>query len=396
MPDIQNIALLGGSGSIGDSTLSIIDQHPHLILQSIVAQKNWQKVLQICQHHRPQYAALADPAANNQLRQALTQKNIPTICPDYEEAIILATQAPEVDTVVAAITGAAGLPGVFSAANAGKRLALANKEALVMAGETVKKLCAQSGAKILPVDSEHNAIYQCLPNHLPQTPVSQIKKIWLTASGGPFRDLPLADFKDITPAQAIAHPNWEMGKKISIDSATMMNKGLELIEAQHIFDIAPQAIDAVIHPQSYVHSFVEYIDGSFLAQLGPPDMRIPIAYAFSWPERLTTGTQKLTPMDFGKLEFAPICNQRFPCFELAKQAMQTGGWAPLVLNAANEIAVDAFLQNQISFPEISAVVEKTLAKSAAFGFQTTDIQDIDAIMHMDTIVRNWTSARLSK
>lgn len=388
----NHISILGATGSIGQQTLDLIHQHAHYQLHSAVSNYRWEDMVDICEQFSPRYAAMQYPASHKRLQQALQDRNSDTQCLPYEDVLAAATSDPDVDTVVAGVTGAAGLPGVIRAAQAGKRIALANKEAMVLAGDTINHLCQQHGATILPVDSEHNALFQCLPDpRLAHANHNGLHKIWLTASGGPFLTRSLRKFDDITPEMAVKHPKWSMGQKISVDSATLMNKGLEIIEAMHLFGLPADKIDAVIHPQSMVHSFVEYIDGSFLAQLGVADMRIPIAYALSWPERVTTGTKTITPMEFGTLAFEPIDTERYPCFKHAKAAMHAAGWAPLVLNAANEVAVEAFLQRRIRFTAIAPVVEKSLNALASFGFDTATIQPLEAIIAMDKTVRAYAS-----
>lgn len=388
----QHLSVLGATGSIGDSTLSLVAQHDHLSLFAAIAHSNWQKMLTLCQTHQPYFAALADNNANQQLRAALKQCGSTTECPDYDEALHLATQHETIDTVVAAITGTAGLPGVFLAAQAGKKIALANKEALVSAGAQLTHICQQYGAVLMPVDSEHNAIYQCLPNctdNAHKTSLNHVQSIVLTASGGPFLDTPLAEFSAITPEMAVKHPKWSMGKKISVDSATMMNKGLELIEAKHLFPIAPEKLDAVIHRQSTVHGFVEYIDGTFLAHLGSPDMRIAISHAISHPQRINSGAPALSLLAMGKLTFEPISDERFPCYKLAKATLAQDQIYSLILNAANEIAVGAFLDHRLAFTDIAVIVERCLDTFPIANTPLHQTLAVEEIINIDQTCRRF-------
>jgi 1-deoxy-D-xylulose-5-phosphate reductoisomerase len=294
--------------------------------------------------------------------------------------------APEVDYVMAAIVGAAGLMSTLAAARAGKRVLLANKEALVVAGAIVMKAAVDHGATLLPIDSEHNAIFQCLPpNHADGLPQTGVERILLTASGGPFRDMPAEQLSDATPAQACAHPNWSMGRKISVDSATMMNKGLEIIEACWLFDTTPDRIQVVVHPQSVIHSMVQYSDGSVLAQLGNPDMRTPIAHALAWPERMASGVAPLDIFDIGRLDFEPPAPERFPCLRLAYQAAAEGGTAPVVLNAANEVAVAAFLDERLGFTGIGELVERTME---ALPAEPVDSDGLTQVLEIDARARS--------
>lgn len=356
---MRRIALLGATGSIGGSTLSLIRQHPgRLRLVSAAAQRDVAGMLAIIAEFRPSRVALADAAAAAELRTAVNHQG--WSCEVLEGAASLDCLAAddECDTVVAAIVGAAGLPSCLAAARAGKRILLANKEALVMAGSLFLRAVREGGAELLPVDSEHNAIFQCLPRG--QVAGAGVRRLWLTASGGPFRGRSAASLATVTPDQACAHPTWKMGRKISVDSATLMNKGLEVIEAHHLFGLPAESIRVVIHPQSTVHSLVEYVDGSFLAQLGAPDMRIPIAHALAWPERIDSGAPSLDPTSLAALNFEAPDMQAFPCLALAYRAIEMGGTAPAILNAANEVAVEAFLTGRIAFSAISGLVNEGL------------------------------------
>ncbi len=361
---MKGIAILGATGSIGVNTLDVIARHREkFYVVALTAHSQVERLAAQCIAHQPRFAVMVDATAAEQLRQLLK-----TSCPDVEvlsgeQGLIDVVTHQQTDYVMAAIVGAAGLTATLAAARAGKRILLANKEALVMSGSVFMNEVRQSGAELLPIDSEHNAIFQCLPvNYATHDPDLGIKRILLTGSGGPFRTLTIDKLASVTPEQAIAHPNWNMGKKISVDSATMMNKGLEIIEACWLFNVAPAAIEVVIHPQSIVHSMVEYIDGSILAQLGQPDMRTPIAYALAWPHRMTSGVKELNLCDVAKLEFSRPDFNRYPCLRLAQETAQIGGTAPAILNAANEVAVQAFLERRILFTTIFQTVEYVLAK----------------------------------
>jgi 1-deoxy-D-xylulose-5-phosphate reductoisomerase len=321
------------------------------------------------------------------VRAALADMDDPPEVLDGPAALEQVAAAPEVDYVMAAIVGAAGLMSTLAAARAGKRVLLANKEALVVAGAVVMKAATDHGATLLPIDSEHNAIFQCLPaNHADGLPQTGVERILLTASGGPFRDMPAEQLVDVTPAQACAHPNWSMGRKISVDSATMMNKGLEIIEACWLFDTSPDRIQVVVHPQSVIHSMVQYTDGSVLAQLGNPDMRTPIAHALAWPERMQSGVDPLDIFAVARLDFEPPAPERFPCLRLAYRAAADGGTAPAVLNAANEVAVAAFLEGRIGFTAIGGVVEQTMD---ALPPEPVDGDGLDHVLEIDARARSF-------
>jgi len=363
---LQQVTILGATGSIGSSTLDVIRRHPDRFrIFALTAQRRREELLALCTEFRPACAVMADPRDALWLADQLRQQGLSTEVLSGEEGLCTVAAASEVDTVMAAIVGAAGLPSAFAAARAGKRVLLANKEALVMAGSIFTDAVHASGATLLPIDSEHNAIFQCLPgNFQRQTDNSAqqhgIRRLILTASGGPFRTAPLSSLHDVTPEQACAHPNWSMGQKISVDSATMMNKGLEVIEAHWLFGLPPTQIDVVIHPQSVVHSMVEYCDGSVLAQMGQPDMRTPIANALSHPERIDAGVASLNLPKLATLTFEAPDFARFPCLKLAYDALEAGPSVATVLNAANEICVAAFLERRIGFLAIAETIDRVL------------------------------------
>jgi 1-deoxy-D-xylulose-5-phosphate reductoisomerase len=361
MSAVTGVAVLGCTGSIGESTLDVLRRHPaNYRAVALLAHRNVELLVRQAQEFRPDVVAIADGTREEELRARLHHAGLAPRVLAGPEAATEAAILPEARCVVAAIVGAAGLPSTLAAAAAGKRLLIANKEALVVAGPLVLAAARRSGAEIIPVDSEHNAIFQCLPasNRLGEAPPG-VRRILLTASGGPFRDWSAAAIENVTPEQACAHPTWNMGRKISVDSATLMNKGLELIEAALLFGLPPERIEVIIHRQSVVHSLVEYVDGSVLAQLGSPDMRTPIAHALAWPERIGSGVQLLDLLRVARLDFEAPDTGRFPCLALAIEAARAGGEMPAVLNAANEVAVGAFLAGQLNFggiPETCAGV----------------------------------------
>jgi len=356
---MKQICLLGATGSIGGSTLDLLGRHPDKYqLHSVAAQRDDVGLAQICEAFRPQFAVLTDDVAAQRLHAHLRAAGIATRVESGAAAIESLAAHADVDTVVAAIVGAAGLGPTLAAAHAGKRILLANKEALVCAGALLMQAVEQGGAQLLPIDSEHNAIFQSLDSH--SRPPRGVRRLWLTASGGPFRGWAREQLQQVTVAQACAHPNWQMGPKISVDSATLMNKGLEVIEAHFLFGVATSDIRVLLHPQSAVHSLVEYVDGSFLAQLGCADMRIPIAHALAWPERIESGAPVLDLAMLSRLDFAEPDRDAFPCLGLAYAAIETGGTAPAILNAANEVAVAAFLNGSIGFLDIANTVNATL------------------------------------
>ena len=376
----QSLTILGSTGSIGTSTLDVVARHPERFrIFALSGHSQTAKLAEQCLAFRPQYAVTANEAQAAELRTHLAAAGCQTEVLHGEQALCDIAAAPETDGVMAAIVGAAGLPPTLAAARAGKTLYLANKETLVVSGSLFMQTAAQSGARILPVDSEHNAIYQVLPPEKGYLKHNGVQSIILTASGGPFLHTDLADFPAITPEQAVKHPNWQMGRKISVDSATMMNKGLELIEAHWLFNCPPEKLETVIHPQSVVHSMVRYADGSVLAQMGTPDMRTPIAYCLGLPERIASG---VPPLDFAALSaltFETPDYRRFPCLELAYQAMQAGGGVPCVLNAANEIAVAAFLAGRIRFTDIAHTVQHCLEQDFSGSHHSLEgLLDLDA------------------
>ncbi|MEP6633705.1 MAG: 1-deoxy-D-xylulose-5-phosphate reductoisomerase, partial [Luteimonas sp.] len=353
------IAVLGATGSIGGSALDVISRHPDRLRATVLAAgRRVDALIALCVKHRPDHAVIADEASFATLRDGLRDAGLRTQAHAGAEAIDALVAGDACDTVVAAIVGAAGLSSTLAAAHAGKRLLLANKESLVLAGELLIGAARDSGAVVIPIDSEHNAIFQCLPS---QPAASGLRRILLTASGGPFRGRTRRQLEDVTPAQAVAHPKWTMGPKISVDSATLMNKGLEVIEAHHLFGLPGERIDVLVHPQSLVHSLVEFVDGSMLAQLGLPDMRTALAVGFAWPQRIESGVAGLDLLAQGHLDFEAPDLDAFPCLRLAYDALQTGGTAPAILNAANEIAVSAFLQGRTGFLDIPALVADALS-----------------------------------
>lgn len=372
----QVISILGATGSIGDSTLDIVRRHPDRFeVFALAGNRQWQKLLELCVEFKPSYVVVMDEAVASSLTQALQDASVKTEVLLGQEGLCAVAAAAEVTTVMAAIVGAAGLPSAMAAAQAGKTILLANKETLVVSGQLFMDTVRENGARVLPVDSEHNAVYQVLPAALTQggKPINQnladfgIKEIILTASGGPFWQRDVATMKDITPQEAVKHPNWSMGQKISVDSASMMNKGLELIEARWLFNAKPNELSAIIHPQSVIHSMVRYKDGSVLAQLGTPDMRTPIAYCMGEPQRIESGVEALDFKQLSQLTFAEPDLNRFPCLRLAMEALASGGDAPCVLNAANEVAVAAFLQQKIGFCDIASLVEQVLSQADLQG-----------------------------
>ncbi|MCW4149734.1 1-deoxy-D-xylulose-5-phosphate reductoisomerase [Halomonas sp. 18H] len=358
-----NVTVLGATGSIGTSTLDVIDRHPgRYRVYALSAHRSRQALLDQCRRHQPRVAVLECERDAAWLREKLLEAGLDTEVRSGREALTEVARAAEVDVVMAAIVGAAGLLPTLAAVEAGKRVLLANKEALVMSGGLFMEAVARSGATLLPIDSEHNAIFQCLPSeHRGGLARHGVTQLLLTASGGPFRDWTADQLATVTPDQACAHPNWSMGRKISVDSATLMNKGLELIEACWLFDARPEQIQVVVHPQSVIHSMAAYADGSVIAQLGNPDMRTPIAHGLAWPERIASGVEALDLFAVARLDFQRPDDTAFPCLRLARQAIASGGTAPAVLNAANEVAVEAFLDGRLSFNGIGELVERVLA-----------------------------------
>jgi 1-deoxy-D-xylulose-5-phosphate reductoisomerase len=377
------VAVLGSTGSIGESTLDVLSRHPgQFRVVALAAGRNLERLTAQCLRFKPDVAALTDPAAAAKLAQQLRAAGLQTQVLSGAESLEEIARLPSAPYVMAAVVGAAGLRSTLAAAQAGKRLLLANKESLVMAAELVLAAVRQGGATLIPIDSEHNAIFQCLPADAQVgTAARGVRRLLLTASGGPFRDFS-GDLRTVTPEQACAHPNWVMGRKISVDSATLMNKGLELIEACALFGLPPERVEILIHPQSVIHSMVEYLDGSVLAQLGSPDMRTPIAQALAWPQRFEAGVQSLDFVSLGRLDFRSPDLQRFPCLRLATEAIRAGGAAPAILNAANEVAVQAFLDKRLNFLDIAAVIESVMNTVSA-GNAT----DLAAVLGADQLAR---------
>jgi 1-deoxy-D-xylulose-5-phosphate reductoisomerase len=376
---VKGLAILGATGSIGVSTLDVVARNPgRFVVRALTGCRNWELLLEQCRRFRPEVAVLADPEAARQLAAAVAAEGLCVEVQAGAEALAEAASRPDVEFVMAAIVGAAGLLPTLAAARAGKRVLLANKEAVVMAGGLLRAALAESGGELVPIDSEHNALFQCLPPSADADPdAAGVTRLLLTASGGPFLDTPLEALAAVTPQQACAHPNWEMGRKISVDSATMMNKGLEIIEACRLFGVGVERVEVVVHPESIIHSLVEYRDGSVLAQLGNPDMRTPIAHALAWPERIHSGVAPLDLAARGQLSFRPADPARFPCLALAMQAAAADAGAPVALNAANEVAVAAFLEERIGFTDIAAVIESVLAQYA--GPEPGDLESILAL-----------------
>lgn len=384
----RRIAVLGSTGSIGVNTLDVIRAHPERFkVVALTAGKQIDRLAEQCVEFKPAIAVVSEADDARSLETLLRQKNISTQVMYGPASLVSAVTDSDCDTVMAAIVGAAGLVPALAAAKAGKRVLLANKEALVMSGDLFMQAINTGGGELLPIDSEHNAIFQCLPNDFTRASSSQnaylgVEELWLTASGGPFRNTPLDQLANITPEQACAHPNWVMGRKISVDSATMMNKGLEVIEAFWLFGLPLEKIKVLIHPQSVVHSMVRYRDGSVLAQLGQPDMRTPIAYGLAWPERIAAGVEPLSLTQLANLSFSEPDLSRFPCLSLAFTAAKSGGTAPTILNAANEIAVAAFLDEGLPYLQVPVVVEKALN-----AISTSKADSLDEILHVDAQAR---------
>ncbi len=379
------VCILGATGSIGVQTLDIVRRHPgRFVADTLVAHRNVEAMVGLCGDFRPRLAVMADADAADRLAAQLRTQGLDTRVEGGPDAVAAAAADGAIDTVVAGIVGAAGLAANLAAARAGKRILLANKEALVMTGPLFMAAVRDHGATLLPIDSEHNAVFQVLPEG---RLVRGVRKVWLTCSGGPFRDDHALDLAGVTPDQACKHPNWNMGRKISVDSATLMNKGLEVIEAHWLFGAPAEDIEVVIHPQSIVHSMVEYDDGSILAQLGNPDMRTPIAHALAWPERIEAGVSPLDLVAMPPLTFRTPDRERFPCLGLAYEALRLGGTAPAVLNAANEVAVAAFLDAGLRFTAIPRIIEAALA-----AVPVIDSPDLDAVLQADRAARECAGA----
>ncbi|PUA19385.1 1-deoxy-D-xylulose-5-phosphate reductoisomerase [Glaciimonas sp. PCH181] len=389
---MQNITILGSTGSIGVSTLDVLALHPdRYAVYALTAHTRIQQLAQQCAQFKPQVAVVGNADSAKELSRLLLAKGLTTEVTYGEQALCDVASASGCDTVMAAIVGAAGLASSLAAAHAGKKILLANKEALVMSGQLFIDAVRSSGATLLPIDSEHNAVFQCLPESYQRDPAAMgVVKILLTASGGPFLHRSVETLDTVTPAEAVAHPTWVMGRKISVDSATMMNKGLEVIEAHWLFGAPASQIDVVIHPQSVIHSMVSYIDGSVLAQLGNPDMRTPIAYALAYPERIASGVVPLDLTAIGQLQFTKPDLNRFPCLKLAYDALLAGGSAATVLNAANEVAVEAFLNGKVGFRMIDQLIARTMDK-----LPVSDVTDINSLLEQDQLARSAVRAFIS-
>ena len=383
---MKGLCVLGATGSIGVSTLDVVARNPQdYKVVALTAKNNIDDLFQQCLEHHPEYAVVVDGSRAREFQDRIDASEIADIkVLSGVKALEEVSTLDNVDSVMAAIVGAAGLLPTLAAAKAGKTVLLANKESLVMSGDIFMQAVKESGAELLPIDSEHNAIFQCMPSgYTAGKQAKEARRILLTASGGPFRSMPLEKLKEVTPAQAVAHPNWDMGKKISVDSATMMNKGLELIEACLLFDMPSENIQVVIHHQSVIHSMVDYVDGTVLAQMGNPDMRIPIAHAMAWPERFESGAEPLNIFDVQHLDFEEPDLQRFPCLRLAYEAIDAGGIMPTVLNAANEVAVDAFLNEKVLFTDIPVIIERCMSR---FSAEKSD--SLDTILETDRLARD--------
>ncbi|MFJ2715209.1 1-deoxy-D-xylulose-5-phosphate reductoisomerase [Pseudomonas sp. NPDC087346] len=393
MSRAQQITVLGATGSIGLSTLDVIARHPERYqVFALSGFTRLSELFSLCLRHVPQFAVVPQAVAAQKLQDDLRAAGLSTRVLVGEEGLCQVAAAPEVDAVMAAIVGAAGLRPTLAAVEAGKKILLANKEALVMSGALFMQAVRKSGSVLLPIDSEHNAIFQCMPHDFARGLGSVgVRRILLTASGGPFRQTPMAELAHVSPDQACAHPNWSMGRKISVDSASMMNKGLELIEACWLFDAKPSQVEVVIHPQSVIHSLVDYVDGSVLAQLGNPDMRTPIANALAWPERIDSGVAPLDLFAIARLDFEAPDEGRFPCLRLARQAAEAGNSAPAMLNAANEVAVAAFLDGRVRYPEIASIIEEVLNLEPVVA-----LDDLDAVFTADAKARTLAGQWLSR
>ncbi|SDB29504.1 1-deoxy-D-xylulose-5-phosphate reductoisomerase [Pseudomonas sp. NFACC13-1] len=380
----QQITVLGATGSIGLSTLDVIGRHPaRYQVFALSGFTRLSELLALCIRHTPRFAVVPEVGVARALQDDLRTAGLQTRVLVGEEGLCQVAADPEVDAVMAAIVGAAGLRPTLAAVEAGKKILLANKEALVMSGALFMQAVRKSGSVLLPIDSEHNAIFQCMPRDFSRgLGAVGVRRILLTASGGPFRQTPLEELVHVSPEQACAHPNWSMGRKISVDSASMMNKGLELIEACWLFDAKPSQVEVVIHPQSVIHSLVDYVDGSVLAQLGNPDMRTPIANALAWPERIDSGVAPLDLFAIARLDFQAPDEQRFPCLRLARQAAEAGNSAPAMLNAANEVAVAAFLDGRVRYLEIASIIEEVLNLEAVVS-----VDDLDTVFTADARAR---------
>ena len=386
MPNLQQVTILGATGTIGVNTLDVISQHPNrFVVFALTANKNVDVLFKQCQQFKPQYAVMLEDQAAERLSVKLKQAGSETEVLSGMDSLEFVSAHDKVDAVMAAIVGAGGLKPAIAAAKAGKRILLANKETLVMAGSIFMQAVDEGGATLLPIDSEHNAIFQVMPNDKRMSlSHGGVKKILLTASGGPFRNASYEELKQVTVKQALNHPNWVMGPKITIDSATLMNKGLEVIEAHWLFNASADQIEVVVHPQSVIHSMVEYVDGSVLAQLGNPDMRTPIAYALSYPDRMSSGVGSLDLFKIARLDFEAPDDQKFPCLRLAFDALRIGGNAAAILNAANEVAVEAFINEKIAFTDIPSLIESILENSS-----------INQVINLDMLIASDAEARIA-
>ncbi|MDX1496663.1 MAG: 1-deoxy-D-xylulose-5-phosphate reductoisomerase [Salinisphaeraceae bacterium] len=393
---LQKLVVLGATGTIGLNTLDVASRHPERFeIYALSAHSRIDELAALCERYRPRYAVTADALGADKLKAALSSSQVHTEILVGDEGLRAVVADPQTDQVMAGIVGAAGLMPVLEAIKTNKRVLLANKEPLVMAGAILMPALAQSDAVLVPVDSEHNAIFQCLPGgyHCGHPPEG-VEELVLTASGGPFRDRELESFGLITAAQAVQHPNWSMGAKISVDSATMMNKGLEWIEAVWLFDLPYEQIKVVLHPQSIVHSMVSYADGSVLAQMGQPDMRTPIAQALAWPERIESGVERLNLEQLGQLDFRPVEAERYPCLGLARAALQQGGVAPTVLNAANEVAVAAFLAEQIAYLDIPRLIESSLDALPSSDYVNNRPDELPEVLAVDAWTRTFVNQQI--
>ena len=388
---MKQITILGATGSIGSSTLDVIARHPDkYAVYALTANTNVEQMARICSIHNPRYAVMGNQQSAAELTKLLSATTTEVICGD--QALAQVAEDADVEIVVAAIVGSVGLMPTLAAVRAGKRVLLANKESLVMAGSLFMDEVVRHAAELIPVDSEHNAIFQCLPSgYLNNLSEKGVTRILLTGSGGPFRELPLEEFDRVTPAQAVAHPNWDMGPKISVDSATMMNKGLELIEACWLFGMDESDIEIVLHKQSIVHSMVAYNDGSVLAQLGNPDMRTPIANALAWPDRISSGVESLDLLRVSRLDFEQADEIRFPCLRLARDAFKQGGTSMAILNAANEVAVENFLNHRIKFSDIPKLIEQTLQQ-----INSSSADSLEVVLSADTEARAYVHQQLAE
>ena len=388
MTAMRHIAVLGATGSIGASALDVIARHPDRMRATVLsAGTQVEALVALCRTHCPDHAVIAEESSFLPLRDGLREAGLHTQAHAGADALDALVSADACNTVIAAIVGAAGLRSTLAAASAGKRLLLANKESMVLAGELLMAVANRANAEIIPIDSEHNAIFQCLRSRQTQ---GDVRRIVLTASGGPFRGRSRDSLESVTPAQAVAHPKWSMGPKISVDSATLMNKGLELIEAHHLFGVGGEKLAVLVHPQSLVHSLVEFVDGSTLAQMGLPDMRTSLAVGLGWPQRIESGVAGLDLLSQGRLDFEAPDTKAFPCLRLAWQAMEAGGTAPAVLNAANEVAVSAVLQGRIGFLAIPALVEDALTLLPA-----APAESLEALLAVDAQARRLTTTAIT-